>query len=203
MKIKENIKLFLISLIISFIIWYGVSYTILLKVERWEKEIPISISIPNKLVLKSISAERIKIYGKGDNPMEKEISINIPIDKTKEGHYKLSISNYILKFSKDYNIYKIEPMEVDIELEEKITKEVPLVLSINIPKKIKAKIEPKMAKISGGKSAIGKIKEFKVPDFNIPEKLPANILLPLTSPSKEIELLSPSTVEIQIEEQKK
>lgn len=203
MRFKENIYFFLISLLISFIIWYGLTYANLSKQERWEKKVPIKIEVPNKLVLKGLSPEEIRIFGKGYNPKNDEISITIPIEKTKEGHFKVNISKEVIKIPENSEIYKIEPMQVDIYLENKIIKEVPFTLSKEIQRNYKVSLEPRYAKISGAESVLKNIYEFKTPEFQIPEKIPANILLPLSSPSKDVELLSPLVVEIRIEGLKK
>lgn len=203
MKLKENLYLFVIAIFISFFIWYGLTYSNLAKEERWEKVVPLKIEVPNKLVLKGLKPSEIKIFGKGYKPKDEEVSIVIPIEKTKEGHFKINISKEVIKIPQNSEIYKIEPTQVDIELEAKIVKEVPFVLPKEISRYYKISIEPKHAKLSGAESIMIKQDEFKVPSFQIPEKLPANILLPLTSPSKEIELLSPMVVEIKIEGLKK
>jgi len=203
MKIKENIYLFFISFFISIIIWYGITLSNLSKEERWEKKVPIRIEIPNKLVLKNLSPKEIKIYGKGYKPKEEEIYAFILIEKTREGHYKVNISKEIIKAPSNCEIYKIEPQQVDIELENKVAKEVPFVLPTELLLKYKISIEPRYAKISGGESILKNIREFKVPAFQIPDKIPSNILLPISSPQKDIELISPSIVEIKIEGQKK
>lgn len=203
MRLKENIFLLLISLFISIIIWYGLTFSTLTKQERWEKVVQLKIAIPNKLVLKNLNPQEIKIYGKGYNPKDEEVSAFVSIDKTKEGHYKVNISKDVIKVPQNCEIYKIEPQQVDIELEKKIIKEVPFVVPKEISSKYKIFIEPKNAKISGGESILKNFNEFKVPAFQIPSKIPSNLLLPLASPNKDIELLSPSTIEIRIEELKK
>ncbi len=203
MRLKENIFFLLISLFISIIIWYGLTFSTLTKQERWEKVVQLKIAIPNKLVLKNLNPQEIKIYGKGYNPKDEEVSAFISIDKTKEGHYKVNISKDVIKVPQNCEIYKIEPQQVDIELEKKINKEVPFVVSKEISSKYKIFIEPRYAKISGGESILKNFSEFKIPNFQIPSKIPSNLLLPLASPNKDIELLSPLTIEIRIEELKK
>lgn len=203
MKIKENLYLFLISLFISLIIWYGLKYSSLSKVERWEKSVPIKIETPQNLILKNLSPDQLRVFGEGYNPEEYEISVVIPIDKIKEGHYKINITKEILKIPEESKIKKIEPQQVDIELERKILKEVPFILPEEISNRYKIKIEPKNAKVSGAQSDLRNLNEFKIPQFQIPPNIPSNILLPLSSPSKEIELISPLTIEIKIEGLKK
>lgn len=203
MKIKENLYLFAIAVFISFFIWYGLTYSNLAKEERWEKVVPLKIEVPSKLVLKGLNPSNIKIFGKGYKPKDEEVSIVIPIEKNKEGHFKINISKEVIKTPQNSEIYKIEPTQVDIELEPKIVKEVPFVLPKEISRYYKISIEPKYAKLSGAESIMKNLEDFKIPSFQIPEKIPANILLPLTSPLKEVELLSPMVVEIKIEGLKK
>lgn len=203
MKIRENLYLITISILISFIIWYGLTYSTLAKQERWEKVIPLKIEVPSKLVLKGLNPSNIKIFGKGYNPKDGDISIVIPIEKNKEGHFKVNISKELIKVPQNSEIYKIEPTQVDIELEAKIVREVPLVLPRELTRYYKISIEPKYAKLSGGESIIKNFNDFKIPSFQVPEKLPANILLPLASPSRDIELLYPQLVEIKVEGLKK
>lgn len=203
MKIKENLYLFLISFFTSIIIWYGLTYSSLLKQERWEKIIPLKIEISNKVVLKNLKPDKIKIYGKGYNPKDEEISIVIPIEKTNKGNYKINISKELIKIPQSSEIIKIEPQQVDIELENKIKKDLPFTLPEEILKKYIVTIEPKYVKISGAESILKEIKDFKIPLFQVPKTIPTNLLLPLSPPQKDIEIISPLTIEIKIEGRKK
>lgn len=200
---KENIYLFLISILISLIIWYGITYSNILKKENWEKEIPIDITIPEKLVLKEISSGKIKIYGKGKIPPDSEISIKIPIEKIKEGHYKIGLTKDFISIPEGCEIIKIEPQEIDIKLERKVIKEVPFILPPEIEKKYILNLEPSKARVAGAFEDLQNFNGMPIPSFPVPKKIPSNILLPLSSPSKDIILLSPLTLEIQIEGEKK
>lgn len=203
MKIKENLYLFLISFISSIIIWYGLTYSSLSKQERWEKIVPLKIEISNKVVLKNLKPDKIKIYGKGYYPKDEEISIAIPIEKTNKGNYKINISKELLKVPQLSEIVKIEPQQVDIELENKIKKDLPFILPEEILKNYDVEIEPKYVKISGAESILKEINDFKIPLFQVPKTIPSNLLLPLSPPKKDIELISPLTIEIRIEGRKK
>lgn len=203
MKIKENIYLFLISLFASIIIWYGLTYSNLLKIEKWEKIVPLKIEISDKMVLKSLKPDKIKIYGKGYNPKDEEISIVIPIEKTSKGIYKINISKELLKIPQSSEIFKIDPQQVDIELENKIKKDIPFTLPEEILTNYNVSIEPKYAKISGAESILKELKDFKIPLFQVPKNVPTNLLLPLSPPKKDVEIISPLTIEIKIEGRKK
>lgn len=166
---KISLKLF--AVITSFLLWLYVLSSAQTKIE---KKVHVHFLLPDNYAIINHVQKEITYTLEGPRALvrnlmhrEKDIKVNIKnIFRNKQMKYNVAINNIGMNFPFGVKIIHIEPRQLNIELDEKLSKRIPVVLQTlgNIPKDhkmIQDELIPKSILIEGPKILVQNINEVK------------------------------------------
>lgn len=171
MKLIKPISLQLLSVVIAFFLWLYVLSSADTKVE---KVVFVHFDIPESYAIKNLPESKIKYSLSGPRALVRSIvnkkdHINLNVKKQfSEGklNYEFSISELGIQLPFGVNVDQIEPKRIKVELEEKLTKVIPVKLQTigEIPsdhKMMQWSLVPNKITVSGPKSIMHNIDDVK------------------------------------------